>query len=149
MIPPMVASLAVTPGYYQHHLNLAILLEAKGDAAGAVKVLDQAPLKLMERPVTWGLRALFAGFSGSPRVAKRRLTWLKTIERTGKYIPPSQMAACWLGAGDADEAVRYLERAAEDRDPLAVWFHAYPFFRRLHGHARFRRLIDGMGLVWY
>ena len=142
------AAIAVAPGYYQHHLNLSILLEAKGDPEAAVRVLDETPLKLMERPVTWGLRAMFAGFSGAPDVARRRLTWLRTIERTGKYIPPSQLAACWLGAGDHDKAVEFLERAAEHRDPLAVWFHAYPFFRHLHGHRRFQRLMDTIGVVW-
>jgi hypothetical protein len=48
-----------------------------------------------------------------------------------------------------DEAIHCLENAAEDRDPLVVWFHAYPFFRRLHGYARFRNLIERIGLVWF
>ncbi len=143
------AAIEAAPGYYQHHMNRAILMEAKGDAAAAVKVLDETPLSLMERPVTWGLRGLFAGLSGAPGVARRRIKWLQTIQKTGKYIPPSQFAACWLGAGDVDEAARWLERAAEDRDPLSVWFHAYPFFRHLHGNTRFRALIDRIGLVWY
>jgi tetratricopeptide (TPR) repeat protein len=143
------AALETAPGYYQHHLNRAILLEARGDAAGALRVLDRTPLPLLERPVTWGLRALFAGFSGSPAVARRRVSWLRTIGKTGRYIPDSQIAACWLGAGNPDEAVRSLERAAESRDPIAVWFWAYPMFRRLHGHTGFERLIDQIGLIRY
>jgi tetratricopeptide (TPR) repeat protein len=143
------AALEAAPRYYQHHLNRAILLEAQGDPAGALRVLDQTPLPLLERPVTWGLRALFAGFGGSTAVARRRLSWLRTIGKTGRYIPHSQVAACWLGAGNPDEAVRSLERAAEDRDPLAVWFWAYPMFRRLHGHGGFERLIDQIGLIRY
>jgi hypothetical protein len=74
---------------------------------------------------------------------------LRTIGKTGRYIPDSQIAACWLGAGNPDEAVRSLERAAESRDPLAVWFWAYPMFRRLHGHTGFERLIDQIGLIRY
>ena len=142
------AALESNPGYYQHHMNHAILLEARGDPKGAVGVLDRTPLRLRERPVTWGLRALFAGLSGSPSVARRRIAWFGAARKAGRYVPPSQLAACWLGAGEPDEAVRQLEAAAEDRDPLAVWFHAYPFFRHLHGHAGFRSLIDRMGLVW-
>jgi tetratricopeptide (TPR) repeat protein len=141
------AALAAAPGYYQHHLNRAILLEARGDPAGAVRALDRTPLRLLERPVTWGLRALFAGLSGSPGVARRRVSWLRAIEKTGRYIPQSQIAACWIGAGDPDKAVRSLERAAEDRDPIAVWFWAYPMTRHLHGHAGFERLIDQIGLI--
>jgi hypothetical protein len=59
------------------------------------------------------------------------------------------VAACWLGAGDCDRAVRHLEFSLEDRDPLAVWFHAYPFFRHLHGHTGFERLIEQIGVVRY
>lgn len=143
------AALDTVPGYYQHHLNRAILLEARGEPARALQVLDQTPLALMERPVTWGLRALFAGLSGSPGVARRRLSWLKTIAKTGRYIPQSQVAACWLGAGNFDEAVRCFEKAAEDRDPLTVWFWAYPMLRHLKGHSGYERLIDQIGLVRY
>ena len=143
------AAIEASPAFYQHHMNKAILLEARGDAQGALRVLDRTPLRLLERPVTWGLRALLAGLSGSPAVARRRISWFRTIQKAGRYIPPSQFAACWLGAGNVDEAIQCLENAAEDRDPLVVWFHAYPFFRHLHGHARFRHLIDRIGLVWF
>jgi hypothetical protein len=143
------AAIEAAPQYYQHHMNRAILLEAIGDPAGAVRALSQTPLRLHERPVTWALRALFAGLSGSPAVARRRISWFRAAQKAGKYIPPNQFAACWLGAGEPDEAVRCLEAAAEDRDPLVVWFHAYPFFRHLHGCASFRNLIERIGLVWY
>jgi tetratricopeptide (TPR) repeat protein len=140
-------ALTAAPHYYQHHLNQAILLEALGEPAAALRALDETPLRIHERPVTWGLRGLFAGLSGSPRVAHRRISWFRSIQRTGRYIPPSQFAACWLGAGDSDKAVRFLEAAVEDRDPLAVWFYAYPFFRHLHENARFRNLIETLGVV--
>lgn len=143
------AALAAAPHYYQHHLNHAILLEGLGDPAAALRVLDETPLKIYERPVTWGLRGLFAGLSGNPGVARRRIAWFRSIQRTGRYIPPSQFAACWLGAGDLDRAVQHLEASVEDRDPLAVWFHAYPFFRHLYGHAGFRRLMKHIGVVEY
>ena len=82
-------------------------------------------------------------------MARRRLSWLKTIAKTGRYIPQSQVAACWLGAGNFDEAVRSFERAAEDRDPLTVWFWAYPMLRHIRGHSGYERLIDQIGLVRY
>jgi len=143
------AALDATPGYYQHHLHQAILLEAQGDPAGAVRVLDRTPLRILERPVTWGLRGLFAGLSGEPQVALRRISWLRAIVKAGKYVPHSQIGACWIGAGDTDQAVLSFERAAEDRDPLAVWFHAYPMIRHLHGHPGFVRVVGQIGLIRY
>lgn len=141
------SALAAAPHYYQHHLNHAILLEALGDPEAALRVLDQTPLRIHERPVTWGLRGLFAGLSGMGRVPRRRIAWFRGLQRAGRYIPPSQIAACWLGAGDLDRAVRHLENSVEDRDPLAVWFHAYPFFRHLHGHSGFQRLLEEIGVI--
>jgi tetratricopeptide (TPR) repeat protein len=141
------AALAAAPQYYQHHLNYAILSEALGDPAAAVRILDQTPLRIHERPVTWGLRGLFAGLSGNAAVPRRRIAWFRGLQRAGRYIPPSQMAACWLGMGDLDKSVRHLEASVEDRDPLAVWFHAYPFFRHLHGHRGFQQLMERIGVV--
>jgi len=86
------AALAAAPHCYQHYLNQAILLEAQGDPAAALRVLDETPLRLHERPVTWGLRGLFAGLSGSRQVARRRIAWFSGIQQTGRYIPPSQIA---------------------------------------------------------
>lgn len=143
------AALSAAPHYYQHHLNQAILLEALGDPGAALRVLDQTPLRIHERPVTWGLRGLFAGLDGNPRVARRRISWFRSIQRTGRYIPPSQFAVCWLGMGDFETAVKQLESSVEERDPLAVWFHAYPFFRHLHAHVAFQRLMDHIGVVRY
>lgn len=142
-------AIEAAPHYHQHYLNLAILREAQGDAAEAVRVLDRTPLKIHERPVTWGLRALFAGLSGSKPVAQRRLTWLRAAAKTGTYIPPDQIGACLLGLGDLDGAVRYLEASLEERCPLVMWYHAYPFFRHLRGHAGFERLLDRIGVVRY
>ena len=143
------AALDVSPDYYQHHIHRAILLEAQGDPAGAVGVLDRMPVRTLDRPVTWGLRGLFAGLSGSTSVARRRISWLSAIGKTGRYVPHSQIAACWIGAGDSGEAVRSLERAAEDRDPLTVWFHAYPMTRHIETDAGFAALIEKIGLVCY
>jgi tetratricopeptide (TPR) repeat protein len=143
------AALAAAPQYYQHHLNHAILQEALGDPAAALRILDKTPLRIHERPVTWGLRGLFAGLSGNARVSPGRIAWFRGLQRTGRYIPPSQIAACWLGAGDLDEAVRQLEQSVEDRDPLAVWFHAYPFFRHPYGHSGFQRLLEQIGVIPY
>ncbi len=142
-------ALKLAPDYYQHHLHHAILLEAMGDPAAALRVLEKTPLKLLERPVTWGLQGLFSGLTGDRDVARRRETWLQVVAKTGKYVPHTQIAACQIGTGEHDEAVRSLETAADDRDPLTVWFYAYPMTRHLQGHPGFQKLIDRIGIRRY
>ena len=143
------AALKNAPGYYQHYLHLAILQEALGNPQEALRTLDRTPLKMLERPVTWGLRGLFAGFAGKPQTAQRRLSWMRAISRTGLYIPASQVAACRIGLGDVEQAVTNLEKAADERDPISLLFWAYPMTRHLRGNARFEQLIDTIGLVRY
>jgi tetratricopeptide (TPR) repeat protein len=140
-------AIEAAPAYYQHHLHRAVLLEAMGDARAALRALDETPLTLLERPATWGLRAFFAGRAGSPAVARRRVSWLRGLARTGVYIPHSQIAVCWIGIGDREQAVRSLEQAAGEREPIAVWFWAHPVFRDLRGEPGFEKLIDRIGLM--
>jgi Tfp pilus assembly protein PilF len=141
------SALEAAPEYYQHHLNKALLLEARGDAAGALQVLDRTPLRIMERPVTWGLRALFAGLSGDTATARRRMLWLRTVKRAGQHVPSSQFAACALGLGNPLQAIQYFADGAAERDPLAIWFHAYPLIRHLDEYPAYQQLIDSMGLI--
>lgn len=141
------SALTVAPGYYQHYMHHAILLEALDNPAGALAVIDAMPLRLYERPVTWGLRALFAGLSGATAIARRRLSWMNGLRHLGVYVPATQVALCWLGMGELERAVDELERGCEERDPQVVWLQALPFCRHLAGVRRFQKLIDQIGLV--
>ena len=143
------AAIESAPDYYQHYLHLAILHEARGNPVEALRILDRTPLRVLERPVTWGLRGLFAGLAGRRGTVHRRLSWMRAIGKTGLYVPQSQVAACWIGLGNTEEAVASLEKAAEGRDPIAVLFWAYPMTRHLRQSPRFQRLIETIGLIRY
>ncbi|MEZ5403875.1 MAG: hypothetical protein R2729_29615 [Bryobacteraceae bacterium] len=143
------AALEAAPANYQHYMTHSVLLEAQDDPAGALRMLDASPIRLQDRPVTWGFRAFLAGRTGRVAVARRRLSWFRATRRTGIWIPNTQLALCWMGIGDANEALGHLELAAGDREPLVIWYHAYPFFRHLHGHPRFEALVDRAGVTRY
>ncbi|MEZ5353889.1 MAG: hypothetical protein R2762_14725 [Bryobacteraceae bacterium] len=143
------AALEAAPDNYQHYMTHAVLLEAQDDPAAALRVLDQSPIRLQDRPVTWGFRAFLSGRSAGPSVARRRLSWFRAVQRTGVWIPNTQLCLCWMGIGDHDKAMYHLELAAEDREPLVIWYHAYPFFRHLRDHPRFEVLLARVGATRY
>lgn len=135
------------PNYFLPYLHRALLLDACGDPHGALAALHETPLRLYERPVTWGFYAYYAGKCGQPLRAERRLKWMKALRRIG-YVPGLQLAIAALGAGKEDEALEWLEFGwNEQRDPLLIWLHAYPFFDSLRGNRHFERLVDRIGIV--
>ena len=59
---------------------------------------------------------------------------------------PYQLARVHASLGDVDEALAWLERAAEIRDAALPWANVEPLFDPLRKEPRFRELIRRMGL---
>ena len=135
--------------HYLLHVHRAVLLEARGDSAGALATIEQVPLKWPRTAITLGLRALFSGLSGDRGTARRHFAKLRAARAVaGRYVPAGQLAIAALGAGDVTAAVTWLrEGAVVERDPNLVLANVYPFLRHLHHDARFRTLVaDTMNL---
>jgi Flp pilus assembly protein TadD len=129
--------------HYLLHVHLAILHEARGDAAKAAKAIHRVPLKWPKTAITLGLRALFCGLGGQDGVARWHMSKLQGIRfLAGAKVPAIHLAVAALGAGDKDAAVEWLRQASlVERDPHAVLNNVYPFFRHLHRHPGFRQLV--------
>lgn len=70
------------------------------------------------------------------------------VERTrNEFVPPLHVGYGYLGLGDDQEALAWFERAVDERGGWQVWLPRYPEARHLHGHPRFRRLVERMGLT--
>ncbi|MEQ1574329.1 MAG: hypothetical protein ABL993_08795 [Vicinamibacterales bacterium] len=129
--------------HYLLHVHLAILHEARGDAARAADAIGNVPLRWPKTAITLGLRALFCGLSGQHQTARWHMSKLQGIRYlAGAKVPAIHLAVAALGAGDKDLAVKWLRQASVvERDPHAVLNNAYPFFRHLHRHHGFRQLV--------
>jgi Flp pilus assembly protein TadD len=130
--------------HYLLHVHLAILHEARGDNAKAAAAIARVPLKWPKTAVTLGLRALFAGLNGQRGIARWHMSKLQGIRLlAGATVPAIHLAVASLGAGNKDDAVRWLHQASVvERDPHAILNNVYPFFRHLHRHPSFRHLIE-------
>lgn len=143
--------------HYLPYACRAILYEAKGDPAAALRALNRAPLSWSQSAVTLGFKALFTGLSGNQRRAAWHFRQLKRARTAVRYVPTpfrpyvpaSQIGLAAYGAGDSDAAVvAFTEAAIVEHDPMAILGNVAPFMRHLYPHPGFRALItDKIGLA--
>ena len=63
------------------------------------------------------------------------------------YVPPWAMMAVYLGLGETDRALGWLERGVEERDLVVICsLKSEPGYIPLHGHPRYQALLRRMNL---
>lgn len=62
------------------------------------------------------------------------------------YVPPAEIALLYVCAGEANQALDWLKRCIEARDPNIPYVHILPVFRELHGEPEFAELVRKAGL---
>lgn len=67
-------------------------------------------------------------------------------EMEGRPISGVSAATCALGCGDRELAMRYLESAIANHDPLVGYIAVDPVFSSLRSHARWPQLLAAMNL---
>jgi tetratricopeptide (TPR) repeat protein len=84
--------------------------------------------------------------SGQRQAAERTLSEMRVAaERT--YVPPYSFALVYQGLRDTDNALRWLERAYEDRDVRMVFLGVEPAWDSLRADLRFIGLLKRMNLT--
>ncbi len=105
------------------------------------RVVELSGKSVISRTALAHLRAL----QGRPADARRRLVELEARAGSG-YVPAYEIARVYAGLGELDTAVRWLERAREERGHSMAFLAVDPQLRPLHGHPRYERLVRRMGL---
>jgi hypothetical protein len=62
------------------------------------------------------------------------------------YVPPTTLAMGYIGLGEWDSALEWLDRAIEARDPIIMPIKTFPFLDPLRGEPRFLDLLRKMHL---
>jgi len=84
------------------------------------------------------------GVAGRRAAAERETDAL--VELAGqRYVSPYYVAVAYLGLGEIDEAIRWMEQAYEERSGTLVSVRANPRFDRLRGDPTFARLLERIG----
>jgi hypothetical protein len=80
------------------------------------------------------------GVSGQGEEAKHLIDRLGEIAR-GRYVSPCDIAVSYLGLGDKDSALQWLEKAYENHDAGLMWLKVDPVFDDLRSDPRFLDLL--------
>ena len=113
-------TLEMDPGFYIAHLVLGQVLDAKGDRDAAI-VECQKARALNDDPSVLGVLARAHGLSGNKMEAEKILDHLKKLSKE-RYVSAYSFALVYLGLGDKEEALRWLEQSYQDRAGSDIGF---------------------------
>jgi serine/threonine protein kinase/Tfp pilus assembly protein PilF len=81
--------------------------------------------------------------AGRTDQAAEALARLIEMERT-RYVPPSIMAYVYVGTGDHERAIDFVEQAYSERDSHILYARAVPLYDPLRSDPRFQEIIRRM-----
>ncbi len=84
------------------------------------------------------------GRSGQGDEAVATLDALQRLS-TRRYVSPHSIATVYVGLGRTEEAIDWLQRAADERSNWMIFLNVDPVFDPIRQHPRFMRILDRIG----
>jgi TolB-like protein/tetratricopeptide (TPR) repeat protein len=133
--------LEMDPGYYYAYVTLGEALEAKGAHDAAIPEYQKAR-ELNDDPLVPALLAHAYGLSGNKVEAEKILDQLKVLSKA-RYVGAYSFALAYLGLGNKEEALRWIEQSYQDRAGADIgWIRVDSLFDPLHGDPRFEAVAE-------
>src|SRR5881275_1399331 len=134
-------TLEMDPGFYIAHLVLGQVLDAKGARDAAIAEYQKARA-LNDDPSVLGVLARAYGLSGNKLEAEKILDQLKELSKQ-RYVAAYSFALVYLGLGDKEQALRWLEQSYQDRAGSDIgYIRVDPLVDPLRGDPRFEALAE-------
>ena len=134
-------TLEMDAGFYIAHIVLSQALDAKG-ARDAAIVEYQKARTLNDDPSVLGLLGRAYGLSGNKMEAEKILDQLKKLSQE-RYVSAYSFALVYLGLGDKEEALRWLEQSYQDRAGSDIgYIRVDPLLDPLRGDPHFEALAE-------
>jgi TolB-like protein/Tfp pilus assembly protein PilF/class 3 adenylate cyclase len=134
-------TLEMDSGFYYAHWNLGQVIESKGDIGAAIKEYEKARA-LNDDPWVLALLGHAYALSGTKAEAVKILEQLKELSKQ-RYVTAYSFAIVYLGLGDKEGALRWLEKSYEDRAGYDIGqIKVDPLLDPLRGDPRFEALVQ-------
>jgi eukaryotic-like serine/threonine-protein kinase len=133
------------PRYPISYGLMSLSLEWTGKRAEALAVAERVAEITRGSHQPLGRLGWLYGRAGRTEEAERCLAQLHEFART-RYVPPHLFVFVLIGLGRIDEAVQWLDRAIEDRDPLATYLKGWPMYEPVRAHPRYPELLRKMNM---
>jgi tetratricopeptide (TPR) repeat protein len=127
------------------HVYLGMAYHANGKYEEALAQLRKARELPDSEYMSPGMWVLTLAQCGEREKAERELEdLLRRHEKADPHLACSHLAIAYVGLGNDEEAITWLERAFASNDPLVLLMNYWPMMRKLHGHPRFQEILEKM-----
>jgi TolB-like protein/tetratricopeptide (TPR) repeat protein len=126
------------------HWILGLALIADGQPDEAIPVLEKA-LGTDRNPAVMGVLVRAYAHAGRRREALRLVDELKRRQQTS-YVAATPFVNAYLGLGDNEQALAWLERAYQEQANILQLIRVHPHFDPLRTDPRFVDLVHRVGL---
>jgi len=126
------------------HWILGLALIANGQPDEAITVLEKA-LGTDRNPAVMGVLVRAYAHAGRRGEALRLVDELKRRQQKS-YVAAAPFVNAYLGLGDNEQALAWLERAYQEQSNILQLIKVHPYFDPLRGDPRFVDLVHRVGL---
>src|ERR1700730_8433069 len=109
----------------------------------AVAAFQRVESQRGRQPVVVASLAWDNGLAGKKHEARKLIAELNEIARH-RYVAPSLFATAYLGLGDKDKALTWIERGYEEHDQSHLFLKVAPILDPLRSQPRFQALVHRM-----
>ena len=140
-IEQLRGTVQMDPEFYWAHRFLGMALDLKGDTTGALAEFTKA-FQLNDDPAGLGFIGHAQARMGHEKEARARLDQMNDAAKR-RYVAPYAFALIHLALGDKDQALDWLEKAAQERGLTYFNFiKVDPFLDPLRGDPRFEAVMQ-------
>ena len=133
------------PNFWIAHLFLGQVYLQKGKYPEALAEFSKAREFSRGNSETISMTGYVWARAGDAVKARGVLDELKSLSAQ-RYIPPSNIATVYLGLGEQDEAIAWLEKAYEERDVRLSFLKIDPKWDSFRSDPRFVAILERVGL---
>jgi serine/threonine-protein kinase len=139
-------ALDLDPNDVELHIVQALNYEQKAMYEEAIRELEKARDLAGNNPLILG--PLGSCYGASRRRAKA-MKLIKDLDQTAHltYVSPITWAMVYLGLGEHDLALQWLEKAAAAKDVLVCYLRVGPIYDSIRDDPRYLKLLEQIGLT--
>lgn len=145
-IEQLQKTLEMDPQFPLAHLFLAMAYNQKGMHENAIAALEKQAKSPASRAIFKAALGYIYAQSGQEAEAMSVLKELKELPSPEQSAPAFGIALIYVGLGEKDQALEWLEKAKTEHDPFLIYIKADPNFDSLRSDSRFADLMRGVGL---
>jgi tetratricopeptide (TPR) repeat protein len=139
-------TIELEPNFYLPWSVLSIVHCDEGKFAEAVAEAEEGVRLSAGLPVARGWLAHALAMAGRQAEALAIVDQLQELSRQ-RYVPAAPRAWAFMGLGDRDRAIEWLEKGCEQHDSGLPHLGIYRAFKPLHADPRFRDLLRRLNLL--